>query len=228
MSKIIKNVIITILVFCAIVPLVVFNTINVSASSLNVEVSELFIDYMDDAFANRDKVKVFDKDNNEITKEFFNETIELYTNKNYHEIKNIISCNVEEMYIDESYEIIETKSPFVTQVTSQRYYKEFSKAQANGELVYYLTGSFVWDRANGKITSISKAAIKDIKVSSLGSRWSYSINNVSTNSYISDGGYKANFEGSFNLRCVFKTAGITIYNINVGSFGGKKSYYPQG
>ena len=212
-------------VLCAIC--ISFSTLSVNAlESKTIQVSEKFIDYVADSFLNQDKVSVINKEGIDITEQYFSDNSNSFRKKDYESIKLYFEKNIDTICIDESVESINTRSPFVNQTVSKRYYKVLNKEQASGEIEYYLNGSLVWDRATGKITSIGNASI-NITHNSFGAGWKKHISNMSTNSSLSSDKYYATFSGGFNLRVTF-SMGITIFDVDFGRLTASTTVHPEG
>ncbi|MFV0380692.1 MAG: hypothetical protein ACK5KR_00420 [Breznakia sp.] len=194
------------------------------------EVSEKFIDYFGSVFLNFKNVTVLDLNGNDITNDFYNKNIVNYNNNDFSSIKTYVNREVSEVFIDESNVNLEKlkteRSPFVSCPISKRYYKVIRHEQANGEIEYYLSGSFVWDRATSIITSIGAASIRISHVS-FGARWAHATTNMSTSSYLTASNTVANFKGSFNIVATYKIGFITIYNETI-QFSKSFSSYPFG
>lgn len=222
----IKKVLVSGLLFALCTLCINFSTSSVNAQELNtVNVSEEFIDYVTDSFLNRDKVSVINKKGIDITEMYFLDNSDSFKENNFENIKLYFEKNIDTICIDESSENVNTRSPFVTQTVSKRYYKVLNKGQASGELEYYLNGSFVWDRATGQITSVGNASI-NITHNDFGAGWKKHISNMTTNSSISGDKYYATFSGGFNLRVTY-SLGITIFDIDFGRFTASTTAHPE-
>ena len=205
-----------------------FNTNHVKAfETEDINVGKEFIEYVTDTFTHEDKVTVIDFNGNNITNNYFSANVNHYLNNDFKSIKiYFINC-IDNIYIDESNENINTRSPFVTQTVSKRYYKVVNKEQASGELEYYLNGSFIWDRATGLISSVGNASI-NITYNNFGTNWNKIVSNMTTSSSMSSDKCYAYFSGGFNLRVTFKKYLVEWYNIDLGRFTGNTTEHPQG
>ena len=174
----IKNVILT---FILTISFICSSWINVSAAN-EIQVSELFKDYFTEVFLNPDKVTVLNKNKEDITQDFFEANNQYFENNNFVKIKEYYNNYIDEIYVEEIKQNSLSRSPFVTNSVSKHVYKELHKNQANGEISWYLKGTYVWDRATGRITSITDGAILIERIN-FGQAWSGTTNSMSTKSW---------------------------------------------
>lgn len=201
---------------------------NVNAQELNTpDVSKEFVNYVTDSFLYKDKVTVINKEGIEITNEYFLNNDNFFKEKDFVSIKSYFEKNIDTICIDESFENKNARSPFVNQVVSKRYYKVLRKDQASGEIEYFLSGNFVWDRATNKITSIGNASI-NITVLNFGAGWEKHITSMSCGSKISTDKYYATFTGGFNLRVTFSRMNIIVFDVNFGRLTATATAHPEG
>lgn len=182
---------------------------------LEAEVSESFVNYYTSAFSNYDKVTVLDLDGNDITEKFYLDNIKCYNDNDFLSIKNYAIDNIGEICIDEisipdKQSLMQSRAPFVSCPVSKRYFKVLNKNQAVGEIEYYLQGSFVWDRATGKITSVGVAVIR-IPICRFGSGWSVDYSPIYTNSYANASKTNATFTGQFKVTATYNYMFVPVF-----------------
>lgn len=188
--------------------------------------SEIFKEYINDTFSSFDKVTVMSKNNTNITAKFFNDNIKNFTNRDYVKIKAYVFDNVDTICIDESTSNKNTRSPFVNQNVSKTFYKTIKKDKAAGEVQFVISGSFVWDRANYHVISTSNAKL-NITYINFGRSWGTDINNISTNSKITNDKLGATFSGSFSIRATYSVGILETQNVDCGTVSGSVTGYPN-
>lgn len=89
--------------------------------------------------------------------------------------------------------------------------------------MYYIKGTFTWDRATGKITSKSNGNF-DITYCNFGASWVGHYANMSVYSYLTNSSTVANFKGSFDLYVNYQ-GGDFLYMGNLSGYvTGSPSY----
>lgn len=194
----------------------------------NIKVSDMFVEFIDDIFSNKDKTTVWNTENVDITEQFFYDLQSYYNIRDYASIKTYtIDHNVAEMSLDEStIENFKYRSPFVHQLVNKRFFKTVNKEQASGEVEYFLRSSFVWDRATYKITSVGDVTI-DITKQNFGNNWTTEISSMSASSQLSSDKYEVTFKGSFNMRAIYSQYNQVVWNINLGQFTASTTEHPD-
>lgn len=154
-------------------------------------------------------------------------TIQIYFKENnFVKIKEYYREFVDEIFIEKSEQNIQTRSPFVTNSVSKLFYKELHKNQANGEISWYLKGTYVWDRATGRMTSTSNGTIIIDRIN-FGQSWTGTVNNMRTKSWLDEEDTRANFSGSFNLKAEMKQNHVTIFSVDFGTLSCQVSGQPH-
>lgn len=215
-----------------IISLVAFMGLTLCMSGVSAKeesrVTPEFVEYITDAFETKEKVTVTDNNGEDITDVFFEQTTTDYQNKDYLAIKEFVENNVDTICIDNSYtNNINSRSPFVDQVVNKRYYQTIQKAQASGEVVYYIQGSLVWDRATGKITSVSKTTL-DVTSINFGYQWQSSLYGISTSSSITSDKYYAKFSVQFGIRTQFYQGYVLVFDVDCGKISKTATVSPEG
>lgn len=218
----IKNVILT---FILTISFICSSWINVSAAN-EIQVSELFKDYFTEVFLNPDKVTVLNKNKEDITQDFFEANNQYFENNIFVKIKEYYNNYIDEIYVEEIKQNSLSRSPFVTNSVSKHVYKELHKNQANGEISWYLKGTYVWDRATGRITSITDGAILIERIN-FGQAWSGTTNSMSTKSWLTDDDTVAHFKGSFNLKVSLTHEYVTVLTVDFGTQSAEVSGQPH-
>ena len=188
--------------------------------------SENFKEYINDVFNSLDKVTVMSNKNTNITTEFFNDNITNFTNKDYIKIKAYVINNIDTICIDESTSNKNPRSPFVNQNVSKTFYKVIKKGDAAGEVQFKISGSFVWDRANYRVTSTSNGTL-DITHINFGRTWEANISNISTSGKITSDRLGATFSASFRVRAIYRVGILETQNIDCGTISGSVTDYPN-
>lgn len=192
----------------------------------DLEVSELFIDYINDVFINQNKVTIIDNSGNDITNTFFEFNQLFFEKKDYSQLKQYINDNVDYICIDEGYSNENAKSPFVKQSVNERYYQIVKKNGAAGEIVFYIKGWFIWDRATNKITDHSSATI-ELSTYSFGANWRVTSSSATTGVTVANNKYSITFRAYFNLNAKFYMLGEVIKDVDLGTFGDTFTKYPS-
>ncbi|MNK57577.1 hypothetical protein D3C87_766360 [compost metagenome] len=192
------------------------NTIqeNIQLKSNN-EVSQLFSNYIKDAFNNLKSLNVRDSSGTDITQSFITDTSESFHNGDFKKIKDII----QEQNLSISYAVsnpakksngFETESVSGESV-SKRFYHSATDKTLNSytkEWVSEVSGTFSYS-GTWQVTSTSTPVLS-LPVSSWGTSFSPYFSSVST--YSSHSGYNATFTASYNMR---STVTLPV----LGSFG---------
>lgn len=213
------------LTFILTVAFICSSWVNVSATD-EIQVSDLFKDYFTEVFSNPDKVTVLNKNKENITLDFFNTNKQYFEENNFIKIKEYYNKYIDEIYVERIEQNDLSRSPFVTNSVSKHVYKELHKNQANGEISWYLKGTYVWDRATGRITSITDGAIIIDRIN-FGQLWSGTTNNMSTKSWLTDDDTVAHFKGSFNLKVSLKYSYVTVVTVDFGTQSAEVSGQPH-
>lgn len=172
------------------------------------EVSDLFINFMDNAYDNLDGLTVLNSDGVDITKEFIKNATKYYDVKDYKSIQDMIG--------NENLSISTTKREVIpSQLLGTRavalgtirgdnvskifYHNEYdkSKGKYKKEWETQVSGSFSYDDQTFQITSVGTPKIS-IFAHGFGAGWSPYLAEVSTSS--SKSGMTATFKASYNMR----------------------------
>ena len=189
------------------------------------QLSNIFIEHVDDMFAYKKDAIVIDFDGNDITDKFFDDNHEFYLQKDYNSIIDYFDHNVNYSSVEENYINDMARSPFINQVVN----KSFTVASGGniaGTVTYTISGSFVWDRATGKITSVGNAKMQ--YSASLPAFWRTEVTSMSTNKSLSSDKYYATFSGTFRLKATFAPIkNVPLMTANLGPFSGSVTAHPE-
>lgn len=200
------------------------------------EVSELFVNFIGDAFNDLDHFTVNDSNGLDITKEFIESTTGLYNNQKYKEIRQIVL----ERNLSLAYSEATPLSSFdlnrvsLTAVRSDSVSKQFyhiaqeKTGRYTKEWIVTLTGNISYDTSTYKITAVNSPTISLTKAD-FGALFAPALENVSTNGTHS--GSTAIFSANYQMRALL---GVSVgslplgFNLDFGTYYDSFSSPPPG
>lgn len=193
-----------------------------SNSKHQSEVSDLFIEFVDNAFSNLDTLEAKDSKGEDVTKLFIRQAQPLFNKKDYKSIQDLII----EQDLDVSYaEINEVKlasgDEFTTDAirmtrVSRNFYARGTSGGWTKEWIVTLTGDIHYDDRSFKITSVSSPRLS-LKTANFGMYWSPYLDNISTSG--KHNGNIATFTGKYTMKATVYVGGIPIpITYNFGSY----------
>ncbi|MGY3716830.1 hypothetical protein ACWE42_15040 [Sutcliffiella cohnii] len=182
---------------------VLFST-NVSANEIEKQdVSELFINFIDQAFEETSTVTALDSNGFDKTEEFINIASKYLNNLDYKSIQELIKedglevsfAEMEELYDDDM--IFTTMSNIRSRSVSQQFYNlATSNRNHSAEWVVTVYGTFSYDANTYRVTHTNNPSIS-LTVASFGALFSPYMTSVSTSSSYS--GSTATFRASYTM-----------------------------
>ena len=213
-------------IICLVLTLIYSSIANSSAlGNEDIQLSNIFITHVDNMFNYQDKSVVIDKNGNDMTNQFFSDNHNYFMQKNYLSIKNYMDTYVCQSSVEKNTVNNLARSPYVTQTVN----KSFTSAPGGnvaGTVTYSVNGSFTWDRATGKITSIGNTTM--YASASLPAFWRYEVTSISTNKSLSSDKCYATFSGTLKMKATFSPAAIPLMTANLGPFSGSVTAHPEG
>lgn len=193
--------------------------------STKQQLSNIFIEHVDDMFECKEDAIVIDYDGNDITEKFFTDNYDFYLQKDYNTISNYFDDNINFSSVEKNYINDMARSPFVDQVVNKSF-TVGAGSNISGTITYTISGSFTWDRATGKITSIGNATMQ--YSASLPQFWRTEVTSMSTNKSLSSDRYYATFSGNFKLKATFAPIkNVPLMTADLGPFSGSVTAHPE-
>ncbi|WP_068615807.1 hypothetical protein [Paenibacillus tuaregi] len=203
----------------------------------DIEVSNVFIDFINEGFNNPKGFEVKDSNGLDVTEKFIESVKGPYYIGDYKTIKKVVQdqnltlSNTVRTQI-ENHDGLNKNSAAIATVSGESVTKEFyhvaqdSTGRFSKEWKVALSGTFSYTN-NFQVTSASGPSVR-LTYAPFGAMFSPAIDNVRTsNSY---SGYKASFVGSYDMRAVM-SVGIgnlpVNTNLNFGSYTESFSAYPS-
>lgn len=197
------------------------NYVDTSSS----KVSEMFVNFIGDGFNNLDHFTVNDSNGLDITKEFIDLTTELFSQKEYKEIQQIVlERKLSLAYTNPTLNVFDLNSFSRAAVRSDSVSKSFyhiateSKGKFTKEWVVTLSGNISYNTSTYKITAVSSPTLS-LTTANFGALFSPALENVSTNG--SHSASNATFSASYQMRSVL---GLSIgdlpanFNLDFGTY----------
>lgn len=174
-----------------------------------------YVQFCDDYYKYNDLYTVYDKNGDDISDLYYEETYDFYQNGKidsiYAYMKEYISYYKKLEPVGNPY----TRGSIQSVKETQTFYATVNNTSINSyEIVYTLTGKFSYNANTGKITSADSPTITLTHVGISG-LMSGSMSNVSTSSTISSDGYKVTFKGQFKMTSTLSYASGLIYKTEV-------------
>jgi hypothetical protein len=232
--KFLKNVLVVILSGCLFF---VFLPTNVKAEDNNgvnqlSEPSSQFKDFCDEYYIKPDMFEVVDKENKDISNQFFESTIVFYQARDYMSIWKYAWDIVSLFKHTEEQKSGFLRGSFVNKNVKEYYYKleKNGRRCPNFEFQYSLTATYTYNYNTGIITGKSGPYLS-LTYCSLTGVWGCQMENVSTSATIAPNKYSIIFRGSFRLM-VASTApignvGVPFTSEVLGPYSGGKTCYPE-
>jgi hypothetical protein len=179
-------------------------------------VSDLFINFMDEAFEDPDQLLVVDYVGNDVTGNFLNDFNRLYNNGDYKGIQDIIKAGGVSVSIYKEEEVSslmgqELASDIRGKSVSRQFYHMATdtKNKFTKEWVVTLYGSYSYNIKTNKITAANSPTIA-LTTASWGALWSPRLDNISTSNNYS--GSTVNFSAKYTMR---GTLGVSVGNLPI-------------
>lgn len=199
---------------------------NLPGHKGNDNVSDDFVQFIDEMFLDQSRVEVWNQEGEDITIDFFANNKDYYIDKNYQNIRDYVHDKVDKMSIENNkISIIDDKSQFVTQTVTRSYCKPIKLEESDGEVRYSISGSYVWDNSTHEITSVQDSVIGYIS-HNFGEEWRMETYSGSTAKKLASDKTSVTFTGWFRMKAECYQEDKLIDTVDLGNFTGEVIGYP--
>ena len=193
--------------------------LNISAVASDTETafSSDYSEFCDDYYANHSLYTVYDKNNNDISAVYYNETIDFYNQENFDAIHEYMKANVS--YYSKTLDNPLARGSIATKEQGYPfYYTVEPDTNTPYEITVWLTGVFSYSLNTGQVTSVKSVTLTLTDVGIAGAV-SASMTQASTSSTIASNGVDVTFKGNFKMTTtVVPGVGIPLFSDTTGPY----------